>query len=271
MSNLTRNQKARRCHDLLLGMSDQRVANALAKYEFTTDDAEEGWTYLRAVSAPAVPVKVEPQVPRKSFTRALSEYQSEWFTLANAVLAADFPNVRDALLGRLVRGETAAGVILDVFLDRIVAMAQGREPFGPEGPAARERLARYGFTAEREAEGRALVEDFSSMEPDPPPDPRLEAMREAEEKLWAWYLKWSTLARRATRDRTLLRSMGFLRRSQKSTDDAGAEACRPGSGQLAYGSVRNGARRGRPGGKRSIEARQAGPCSATGATEGPNG
>lgn len=44
-------------------------------------------------------------------------------------------------------------------------------------------------------------------------------MAEAEEKLWAWYLEWSTIARTAITDRRLLKMLGFLRSSGAKAEE----------------------------------------------------
>lgn len=237
MSNLTRNQKARRCHDLLLGMSDQEVVNALAQHGFTPEDGEEGWRHLRAVSPVAVPAPA-PAETRTERLLALKEYVTRWTQIARAVLDHHHPQVAGPLLVNLgpperLREETLR---LSVFLDRLQEMARGDAPYGSEGPAARALLTRYGFTEEREAEGRALITNAMLKPPKVRPfaDERRAATREAEDALWSWYLKWSRIARRTTKDRRLLRAMGFLRRSAKAdgeesgegTEDAAATGAR---------------------------------------------
>jgi hypothetical protein len=90
------------------------------------------------------------------------------------------------------RTKLEGSVWIGLFLDRLDEMAQGVEPFGADGPAGRALLGKRGFTAEREAEARVLVDelerdtggaagDSGSTTPD-------------WDALWAWYIEWSAIA-----------------------------------------------------------------------------
>jgi len=59
----------------------------------------------------------------------------------------------------------------------------------------------------------------------------------AERELWAWYLEWSTIARNAIKQRSLLKKLGFLQDNGRGAgdDDEHAED-ESGEGKTASGS-----------------------------------
>jgi hypothetical protein len=211
MANLTITQKAARCLRLILGMRHPEVAEALAPFGFSAETLEEGWRLMSALTAPRAAVPADP--PRSpALVPQVDRFENTWFPIARGVLQHRYPQAAERLFAGIsqTRGHDACLSVM-TFLDRLDQMETGERPFGDIGPAAREALRERGLTEERLVEVRALLDQIATLEP-PRTSQRLVALEEedrAVEALWGWYLEWSVVARRAVKNRTLLRSLGF--------------------------------------------------------------
>ena len=118
---------------------------------------------------------------------------------------------------------TGPGVAVTVaaFLDRLADLEKNDGSFGENGPAARELLAQRGLTPDKVKAAQVRVDQLGSFVADTPQDTSVEDPKAAEDKLWAWYLEWSGIARVAVRDGRLLRTLGFSRK-RSSGDPAPA-------------------------------------------------
>lgn len=147
----------------------------------------------------------KPMGPGRPYRRHRSDYTRR------ALHAGDEPaGAWDRCTGRRIRRRTdqlfvnlrqqqgrKVAVSVGLFLERLAVMAQGAEPFGADGPAARALLSERNFTAEREAGARAMLDELEAFKPTPDaPQVTPEARRQSEDALWAWHLEWSAIARR---------------------------------------------------------------------------
>ena len=91
---------------------------------------------------------------------------------------------------------------------------------------ARAVLARRGVTDAALREIRAVCMRTSTLEDVKLPAPRVVVRADAEERAWAWYQEWSTIARARIRDGRLLRRLGFGKRGRPagSTKASAVEA-----------------------------------------------
>lgn len=219
MARLTTLQKQVRMLKLLSGMRIPRVAQQLAPFGLDAGTMEEGWAYLKEVTGgpfeplPARPPEVRP-VPE------LDAFENLWFPIARRTLDHRYPQITANLFVNLprTRGIESAFALVQ-FLDRLARMARGEEPFGADGPAARELLAKRGLTPEREAAAWQLLDKLRAPEPERLPRVAVAREERAAEAMWAWYLEWSTIARHAIKNKALLRALGFSPpRTQRRTE-----------------------------------------------------
>jgi len=203
--------KAERVLKLLLGLRHPRVAARLAGHGFTQEDLDEGWLLLRAVAGERLNAPVPAAAPpRPDDLRQLDALENLWFPIAGAALKRHYPRIHERVFANLSQTE-GLEVTLSVgtFLRRLEAL-EG-EGASPEDIAARALLERRGLTAGVIAQATRLIEVLGSVQPMPEPAPEeaAAALAEAEEALWAYYLEWSTIARKAITDGRLLRRLGF--------------------------------------------------------------
>ena len=209
MSRMRVGQKAHRALDFLVGVSHRRARAALETQGFTAEDLAEGWARLMALSSPGGTI-LEPVAPAPDVLGELQAFEGRWVPVCEVVLRLNFPAVHAVVLHKLGRTEGPDVVAsITVLLDRLEAIARPEEEggLGDEGRRARALLARIGRAPDAPTE-----EELDELD--------REARALAEQRLWSWYLEWSTLARLAIRDRGLLRSLGFRRGARAAEDDA---------------------------------------------------
>lgn len=213
MAKTTIGQKAYRTATLLVGLRTASVARYLKPFGLTDADVNEGWQlFLAATGQRMQGSTVTSRMP--SLVRELDSFEDHWFPVAKIVLARHYPAVMEQLFLNLVRanGRPVTWTV-QFFLQRLAAMEQGQEPFGADGPAAREILRVRGLTDEVVAGAQALAEQLHGLDSEAPPD-NLDATarKEAEDAMWRWYLEWSGLVRKVITDGNLLRMLGFKKR-----------------------------------------------------------
>jgi hypothetical protein len=198
MARLTTTQKAHRVLDLLMGLRHPRAAGILHGYGL--DDAELGLGHrLLEGLATARHHYVDDGAGSRELIAAADAWENKWFPIVDVVLATHAPEAHARVLGK-IRQTSGAEVLITVgiFVERILA----------EPAEVRDRLATRGVTAAVLAEGRAFYDALKTLPPTPTEDPEA-AQAAAERALWAWYLEWSTIARRVVTDLGALRAMGF--------------------------------------------------------------
>lgn len=91
---------------------------------------------------------------------------------------------------------------------------------GREGRDARELLEKRGLTAEVVNEARAILALANTLETavEAGVEDATAFDREAEDRLWNWYLEWSQIARTVITDRRRLRALGFLRGTESGDE-----------------------------------------------------
>jgi len=220
MAKLTIGQKAERVLKVLIALRNPRIAAALAQHGFKDADLDEGWALLRNVARTRLEASPEDSHADSDTLRALDAWENKWFVVANATLARRFPAIHERVFLNLSQTE-GTGVVVSVgtFLERLdkIDDAVKAGGFGQAGKDARKILAQRGLTKDVIAEAKGLLEKLETVDG---PLPDLEKVaaddatfEKAENDLWAWYLEWSAIARRAITHRNLLRQLGFLRQT----------------------------------------------------------
>jgi len=208
-------QKAQRVLEFLVGLGDPRARAALARFNFTRRDVDEGWNRLRALSE--VPMLL-PASPGPAIVRGIDEWENQWFPIIGVILRTNFPDVHEVVFLNLVQTEGVEVLVsVRTLIDRLEAISLPEEEggLGERGRAARAYLEHRGVTDELLEEGRRLLAQVgqgpSTDEPIFDPDARAKA----EAHLWSWYLEWSGIARAAIKEPSVLASLGFRARGRK--------------------------------------------------------
>lgn len=231
VAKLTMSQKAERVLTLLLALRNARIAGALKQHGFTNADLEEGWTLLRAVTRTQLDEPVESVPMDSDALRALDAWENQWFVIASATLGRRAPQVHERLFRNLSQTDGVEVIVsVGTFLERLDNLDKPTKDggLGNEGKDAKKLLAARGLSDKVIGEAKALVHQLSHVE-GPLPDLEKVAAEEAsfekaEENLWAWYLEWSTIARSAIKQRSLLIKLGFLRGNGRSDGAAEEES-----------------------------------------------
>lgn len=221
MSGVSFGQKATKVLAFLLGLQQKRALASMQVYGFGPSDVEEGWRLLRALSTYRFGAKsgaISPKV-----VEAVDAWENRWFEIVDASLTRNFPAVRDKVFLNLSQTE-GPPVLLSVqtLVDRIDALHG-------TGASDEDRAA-YALLERRGLNGVAISEIKALLASAAQPAETVEDLANdadtrsaAEAAMWAWYLEWSTIARRAISDRAVLRRLGFLGRKPgepESEDDA---------------------------------------------------
>lgn len=220
MAKLSIGEKAGRVLRFFLGLRDRRVVAQLARHGFTRDDLAEGWKLLQAVTGSKLDAFSDTEKDPAALN-ALDEWENKWFPIAEATLTRRYPEVREWMFRNLAQTEGPPVIVsVATFLQRLDLLSKPKKDggCGPTGAAARKLLETRGIDAHAIHEAEALLDRLQTTAS---PDEALEAYEaevddsaayaEAETALWAWYLEWSTIARRVIKTRSLLRKLGFLR------------------------------------------------------------
>lgn len=220
MAKLSIGEKAERVLRFFLGLRDRRVVAKLAKHGFTRDEINEGWRLLQAVTGTKLDVFAEAERDPAALA-ALDEWENQWFPIAQATLTRRYPDIQEWMFRNLTQTEGPAVIVsVTTFVQRLELMPKSKKDggCGPTGAAARKVLESRGIDAAAVEEANALLERLKTTAS---PEEALQAHEaeeddsaayaQAETDLWAWYLEWSTIARRAIKSRGLLRKLGFLR------------------------------------------------------------
>lgn len=223
MSRLTISQKAQRVLRFAMGLRSPRAHGALSQHGFTERDLQEGLTLLGSV----VQMRTAPQPVRRTgeLVRQVDEFENEWFPIVRAVLARHYPGIGELLLANIgsAQGVTVT-LTVGTFVERLQALGEGAAPYGADGVAARELLAKRGLT-ESVIDGVVATLQQLSQLSEHPMAYTPEEIRAVEEAMWAWYLEWSAIARATITSRAVLRRLGFLRsRNGGGSDELEAEA-----------------------------------------------
>jgi hypothetical protein len=219
MAKLTIGQKAYRVLKFLMGLKQPVAIEVLKARGFTQNDLEDGWRWLRVLARSrlegASPIIAEDHLGE------IHTFENEWYPVARLTLDRHHPAGAEYLFAKLPQtGGTDVVVSVQLFLERLTALASGQSPLGEEGVKARALLAQRGLTPQVAAEAQALLDQIGALNEGAPP-PSVDETAEAEQALWAWYLEWGGIARHSITDRRLLRSLGFLKptRGGKNAED----------------------------------------------------
>lgn len=221
MAKLTIGQKAVRVLGFLLGLRNRRVARVLAAHGLTEADVADGWARLAALTkgrlgAPASAADADPALVAK-----LDLFENKWFPILSASLLARFPKAHDKIFRNLSQTEGVEVLItVGTLLERIDAL-------GTTGEDAEVRalIERRGLSQVLIDEAKRLLKEAGTLDTSPD-DPSIVSPEEdalLDERLWAWYREWSTIARAVITDRRSLRALGFLSDRGTAVGDDEAE------------------------------------------------
>lgn len=214
MAKLPIGDKAQKTGKLLFGLNNPRVAAQLEPYGYSEVVHREGWGFLTLVSRNRLAThQALPEDPKD--LDDLEDFASHWFPIARAMLERTYSALANELFGNLRRTEGQSVTIgVGVFVERLDAMERGDEPFGADGPLAREHLRSRGLSDQVVSVVKEKLVDVQDLHIERAPEPELdqEQIIEAEEAMWKWYLEWSAIVRTVIKDGNLLRSLGFRKR-----------------------------------------------------------
>ncbi len=240
MARLTIGQKAERVLKLLIALRNPRIAAALARHGFANADLDEGWALLRNVTRTRLDVAEEPPNTDPDALGALDAWENQWFVIADATLKRHAPEIHARVFRNLSQTEGMAVIVsVGTFLERFepIDKTEAEGGFGQAGKEARKLLSQRGLTKKVVDEAKALLGKLRKVDGPLPDLEKIaaedESFEKAEGALWAWYLEWSAIARKAVTHRGLLRQLGFLRTTASGkdvevTDDEADVAALPG-------------------------------------------
>jgi hypothetical protein len=232
MARLTIGQKSQRLLAFLMGLGNPQAGRALQPYGFDQAALDEGWTLLRRTAASHLDAP-RPRQPTHDQIARLDAWENHWFPIATAVLQRHHSDVHEKVFHNLRQTE-GKQVVLSVgtFVERVDALGDATT-----SPAVA-TLARHGLTAVVMDEARRMLAEV--MQPPiaaPPVDDEPIVDPAAEDAMWAYYLQWSAIARRAISDRRLLRQLGFLRSQRGGSDEASPGDDAPGNAPVPPGDT----------------------------------
>jgi len=177
-------------------------------FGFTQADMDEGWRLFQAATGTKL-AKPRYQPPDPTVLARLDEWENRWYPIVQATLERHLPDVAERVFLNLAQ---ASGVEVTVSVSALVGRLRQLERDDTErSREARALLAKRGLSEAVLAEPEALLSRFQTLPEPAPEEPAEEDRSAAEDAMWAWYLEWSTVARQAITERSLLRSLGFLR------------------------------------------------------------
>lgn len=230
MAKLTIGQKGERVLTLLLALRNPRIAAALTQHGFTNADLEEGWKLLRALTRSHLDAPAETASADPDALRALDEWENQWFVIASATLMRRAPKVHERLFRNLSQTEGVEVIVsVGTFLERWDNLDKPVKDggLGTEGKNAKKLLAARGLNEKVIGDAKALVSKLGRIDGPLPDLEKITAedaqFEQAERELWGWYLEWSTIARSAIKQRSLLMKLGFLRGSGRNKEDEDGE------------------------------------------------
>lgn len=215
MARLTVGQKAERVLAFLMGLGNPANMRVLQQYGFDQAALDEGWTLLRRAANNRLGVQRAAGSARDQ-VESLDAWENHWFPISSAVLLRNHPEVHAVVFHNLSQTQ-GQEVVLSVgtFVERIDALIASGDS------AAMATLRKHGLTDAVLDEARGLLGHV--MQPpveETPPAGALHTFDSVfEDAMWAYYLQWSAIARRAITDRRQLRQLGFLRSSRGSAGE----------------------------------------------------
>jgi hypothetical protein len=220
MSRITYGQKVHTALSLLMGLRDPGISAALPPHGLTEAVLQDGWDRLRTVTHLPRPVELSAS---PDIVKQLDGLENRWFPMARYTLQFRYPELGRSLFDGLSQASGAAVLIsADLFVSRVEQLAAGEEPFGEQGPEAREALRERGLTDEVLGQMRSLVAKAQTFKAPAVRMPDPTERQAAVDHLWAWYREWAGVARIALKNRTHLRMLG-LRKPRRAASAVDAE------------------------------------------------
>lgn len=219
------NTKIKRTVTFLIAFGDRRVMNAMLRTGFTADDLAMGWKLAQTAATPwleEAPV-VDDTPKSRAALEKIDDFENEFLPVVEATLVRRFPEIHRKVIGGLSQ---TSGPALLLSVPKLVANIRALDRASDaESREARALLEKRGLTEAALAEVDAQLAQASApdMTPAPITDDELEQKREAREsnveRMWAWYLEWSAIARARIKDGRVLYRLGFGRPGRPSAAD----------------------------------------------------
>ncbi|HEX2878096.1 MAG TPA: hypothetical protein VHO25_01040 [Polyangiaceae bacterium] len=214
MAKVTKNTKVLRTLRFLLGLRRPEAHVPLAPYGLTQQELEAAAQLVRAATEPQLR-KTNYGAVNPALLDELDVIDNQWFPIIKHVLTRHSPEIADWTFLNLAQSTGIDLVVsLGTLFSRLGALADGSSPFGEQGVVAFHTLQARGLTDEVLERINQLLGSVAEFSSGPSFDEA--AHEEAIDKLWAWYLEWSGIARTVIKTRTVLRALGFRRRSGAS-------------------------------------------------------
>lgn len=229
MAKISRNEKLGQMLALLTASQKKKIAKALAKHGFTSDEYAKGWTLFKnAVGASFAFAEIQPNLAEQSLDlKALDEWENKWFPIISATLEANFPELYTRIFSNLTQTD---GVWLipsvELLLERLATLVD--DDASQEDKDAHELLIKRGLTSDVVNEAKQLITKLKTLDEDEDDgdadagdasdeDAAKAAKKDAEDAMWAYYKEWSAIARVAIKSKKQLKQLGFLKKAPKST------------------------------------------------------
>jgi hypothetical protein len=238
MARLSSLQKAERVLRFVLSLRNPKISGVLIAHGFGPKDLDEVWTLFRA----AAPVSFDIPQPAERVGvetgQQIRAWQRRWQPVITASLSRHLPDVAAAWRARLKQMRPWHPVMWALRFQTFYANLSSSAPGEAirHGQEAIKLLAERGLTPEVVGDLSALITKFTSPDFDITAPERQQQLpgatpdiEEAIDRLWAWYLEWSQVARSRIDDGRVLRQAGFRsgdRRSKPVRRKAGSAAPR---------------------------------------------
>ena len=205
MARLTLHEKVDRVMRLLLALRRRTVASALSAHGFAAAEIQEAFRLLAALTVTDLEGAASV-IDRPDLEEKIAAWEHRWFPIVEAALRRHHPDALERLFPKIVDG-MAEGHAKQ--WGNAIFFLNAFDTLGATSPAIA-RLHERGLTPAVITELRNVLDPMMhTLDASPWPKGDSAAFTEAEEKLWAWYLEWSSIVRARVKDKRLLRELGF--------------------------------------------------------------
>ena len=205
------NEKMQRTLSLLMGLRNPRIFATMAQRGFDKEMLKEGWKLFTDAAGYKMDsdVSYDPLAPNeaKEMLSELDQWENTWYPVVDVTLEKRHPDVHEIVMKNLSQTEgNELLVSVKTLLDRLDEIASK-----PEGQEALAMLEKRGFTDEVRSRANALLEQLQSTGGvgDALNNDFFEQRDKSVEKMWNWYLEWSTIARTLINRGDILIRMGL--------------------------------------------------------------
>lgn len=213
---------------LLLAMRKPKINAAMALYGLTPQDVQEGWRLFQRLSSEKLDKVLALDDGQAEALRKLDAWENLWFPIVGAVLERHAPEVHAQVFLNLGQASGAEVILTVGTLLRRLEEQRATEA----GAQALAKLATRGFHAQTIQQAQALLDDLQGVGLEGPPPPAVDEdddsdpLTEGEDdealaqQIRAYHKEWATIARKAIKDRRILRGMGLASAPSRRAEQA---------------------------------------------------